>query len=63
MNFWIGSKRLKAQIQSRYMSDFFLSDIDFKNKMAWIRTTLKLLHTTTINMPKQKLTQKIDSKN
>ena len=31
--------RLKIQIQSRSMSDPPLSDIDFKNKMAWIWTT------------------------
>ena len=29
------------QIQSRSMSDPPLSDIDFKNKMAWVWTTLK----------------------
>ena len=29
------------QIQSRSMSDLTLSDIDFKNKMALVRTTLK----------------------
>ena len=28
------------QIQSRSMSDPLLSDIDFKNKMAWVWTTL-----------------------
>ena len=28
------------QFQSRSMSDPPLSDIDFKNKMAWVRTTL-----------------------
>ena len=31
------------QSQSRYMSDPALSDIDFKNKMAWVWTTLKNL--------------------
>ena len=31
------------QIQSRSMSDPTLSDIDFKNKMAFVRTTLKSL--------------------
>ena len=29
------------QIQSRSMSDPSLSDIDFKNEMAWVSTTLK----------------------
>ena len=29
------------QIQSRSMSDPTLSDIDFKNRMAWVWTTLK----------------------
>ena len=29
------------QIQSRSMSDLTLSDIGFKNKMTWVRTTLK----------------------
>ena len=29
------------QIQARSMSDPPLSDIDFKNKMAWVWTTLK----------------------
>ena len=31
------------QIQSRFMSDPSLSDIDFKNKMALVWTTLKIL--------------------
>ena len=30
------SNRLKIQIQSRSMSDPFSSDIDFKDKMAWV---------------------------
>ena len=30
------------QIQSRSMSDPLLSDIDFKNEMAWVWTTLEL---------------------
>ena len=30
------------KIQSRYMSDPTLSDIDFNNKLAWVWTTLKL---------------------
>ena len=29
------------EIQSRSMSDPTFSDIDFKNKMAWVWTTLK----------------------
>ena len=29
------------EIQSRYMSDPTLSDIDLKNKIAWVGTTLK----------------------
>jgi len=32
---------MMKSIQSRYMSDPLLSDIDLKNKMAWVRTTLK----------------------
>ena len=31
------------EIQSRSMSDPPLSDIEYKNKMAWIWTTLKFL--------------------
>jgi len=34
---------IRFQFQSRCMSDPLLSDIDFKNKMAWVWTTLKLL--------------------
>ena len=30
------------EILSRSMSDPTLSDIDFKNKMAWVWTTLKI---------------------
>ena len=44
MSFWIDSKSIEdyvIQIQSRSMSDPTLSDIDFKNKMAWVWTTLK----------------------
>ena len=33
--------RLKIQIQSRFMSDATLSDIDFNNKMAFVWTTFK----------------------
>ena len=36
---WI-SYELTFKIQSRSMSDSTLSDIDFKNKMSWARTTL-----------------------
>ena len=32
------------QIQSRSMPDPPLSDIDFKNKMAWVWTTLETDH-------------------
>ena len=44
MNFYIDSKSIKddvIQIQSRSIPDPTLSDIDFKNKMALVRTTLK----------------------
>ena len=44
MNFQIDSKSIKVnviQIQSRSLSDSPRSDIDFKNKMAWVWTTLK----------------------
>ena len=44
IEWWISRKtqnRLKIQIQSRYMSEPFHSDIDFKNKMTLIRNTLK----------------------
>ena len=39
------------EIQSRFMSDTFLSDIDFKNEMARVWTTLKiiLIHTAHNN--------------
>ena len=42
--FKIDSKSIEVnviQIQSRFMSDPTLSDIDFSNKIAWVRTTLK----------------------
>ena len=45
MNFLIDSKSIGddvIQIQSRSMSDPTFSDTDFKNKMAWIWTTLKI---------------------
>ena len=37
--FWLD---LEIQFQSRPVSDPTFSDIDFKNKMAWVWTTLKL---------------------
>ena len=43
MNFEIDLKSIEddaIQIQSRSMSDPTLSDIDFKNKMAWAWTAL-----------------------
>ena len=36
--FWVD---LEIQFQSRSMSDPSLADIDFKNKMVWVLTTLK----------------------
>ena len=45
MNFKMDSKLIEdvfIQIQSRSMSDPPFPDIDFKNKMIWVRTTLKL---------------------
>jgi len=42
--FLIDSKLIEddiIQIESRSLSDPPLSDIDFKNKMAWVLTTLK----------------------
>ena len=33
--------RLKIQIQSRYLSDPYISDIEFNNKTAWAEKTLK----------------------
>ena len=42
----INSKSIKydvIEIQSLSMSDPTLSDMDFKNKMAWVRTTLKMI--------------------
>ena len=36
--FWVGQE---IQFQSRSLSDLTFSDIDLKNKMAWIWTTLK----------------------
>ena len=33
--------RLNIQIQSHFISDPPFSDIDFKNKMAWVRTALR----------------------
>ena len=43
-NFWIDSKLIEddvIQIQCRSMSDPPLSDIDFKNKMAWVWIIVK----------------------
>ena len=41
-NFSIDSKSIEDEvIQSRSMSDPPLSEFDFKNKMAWVWTTLK----------------------
>ena len=37
--FWLD---LEIQFQSRPVSDPTFSDIDFKNKMAWVWTTLKI---------------------
>ena len=46
MNFFIDSKSIEDDIiQSRSMSDPPLSEIDFKNKIAWVWTTLKLIAT------------------
>ena len=45
MNFQIDSKLTDEyvnQIQSRSMSDPTFSDIDFKNKMVWVWTTLNI---------------------
>ena len=45
-NFYIDPKSIEddvIHIQSRSMSDPCLSDIDFKNKMAWVWTTLNLV--------------------
>ena len=44
MNFLIDSKSIEDEIikiQSRSVSDPSLSDIDFKNEMAWIWTAFK----------------------
>ena len=44
MNIKIVSKLIEddvIQIQSRFMSDPSLSDIDFINNMAWVKTTLQ----------------------
>ena len=41
IKFWMDSKSIEdevIQIQSRSMSDPPLSDIDFENRMAWVRT-------------------------
>ena len=43
MNFWIDPKSIEdgiIEIQSHSMPDPLLSDIDFKNEMAWVWTTL-----------------------
>ena len=45
MNFLIDYKSIEddvVHIQTRSMLDPNLSDIDFKNKMAWVWTTLNL---------------------
>ena len=57
MNFWIDSKSIEddvIQIQSRYMSDPTLCDIDFKNK------TLQIL--STCARPKKKKSVKVSVK-
>ena len=41
MNFFKSIEDDVIQIQSRSMSDPSLSGMDFKNKMAWVWTTLK----------------------
>ena len=41
MNFQIDSKSIENSNSESYTSDPTLSDIDFKNKMAWVWTTLK----------------------
>ena len=46
---------MKIQIHSRYMSDPFLSDIDFKNKMSGVYTTLKSLKAKSFNFVGYKL--------
>jgi len=43
--FWLD---LEIQFQSRPVSDPTFSDIDFKNKMAWVWTTLKIIFIFTI---------------
>jgi len=50
MNFWIDSKSIEdnvIRIQSRFMSDPTFSDIDFRNKMALVWTTLQSLRPST----------------
>ena len=45
MNFYFDYKSIKddvIQIHSRFMSDPTLYEIDFKNKMALVWTTLKI---------------------
>ena len=45
MNFQIDSESVEENVisvQTRSVSDPPPSDIDFKNKMAWVRTTLKI---------------------
>ena len=38
------------QIQSRSMSDPILSEMDFKNKMVWVWTTLNLAAENNVNL-------------
>ena len=42
MHFSRDSKSIVIQIRSRSKSDPLLSDMDYKNKMAWVWTTLKI---------------------
>ena len=53
MNFWIDSKSIKIdfiQFKSRSISDPTLSDIDFKNEIAWIWTTLNGFYELTFGL-------------
>ena len=50
LNFWIDIKTNVIQIQGRFMSDPTLSDIDFKNKMAWALTSLKAPNWVKMNI-------------
>ena len=59
VNFQNYFKKMLFQIQSRSTSDPTLSDIDFKNEMTWVWTTLKLPWNSAKEAVRQNLLDKM----